>query len=112
MYVRGAHAPDRSWPHVYDRLLLFPRPNNNNNHNHTALAHALTTLLLQVRLTNAIADVIQDFGLVFFIPLDIQSEDSKKNVMQSADKACGYLFEDRLDETSASNVARDVAAAN
>ena len=66
---------------------------------------------LQVRLTNAIADVITDFGLVFFIPLDIQSDDSKKNVIQSADKACGYLFEDRLDETSASNVARDVAAA-
>ena len=52
----------------------------------------------QVRLTGAIADVVQDFGLVFFIPLNIMEDSSKRNVVKNADKACGYLFDDKLDE--------------
>lgn len=47
-----------------------------------------------VGLTEALAGVVEDFGLVSFAPLNITDPDSVEHVIKVADKAVGYLFHD------------------
>lgn len=44
------------------------------------------------KLNEAIVGVVEDYSLVSFVALDIQSKQSMLRVTQSIDKACGYLF--------------------
>jgi len=46
------------------------------------------------KLSLALADIIQDYGLVTFIPLNIQQAEDILKVLQSADRANGYLCDD------------------
>lgn len=45
-------------------------------------------------LSEAICDVIDDYSLVFFVPLNIQKAEDIKNIMQIVDKANGYCIDD------------------
>ncbi|XP_072277508.1 GPN-loop GTPase 2 [Pyxicephalus adspersus] len=44
------------------------------------------------RLHEKLAEVIEDYGLVSFMPLSIKDEQSLKRVMAAVDKACGFCF--------------------
>lgn len=44
------------------------------------------------KLSAALADVIEDFGLVSFQPLAIEDKESVERVLALADKATGYAF--------------------
>ena len=44
------------------------------------------------KLSAALADVIEDFGLVSFQPLAIEDKESVERVLALADKATGYVF--------------------
>ena len=44
------------------------------------------------KLSAAVADIIEDFGLVAFQPLAIEDKDSVERVLALADKATGYVF--------------------
>lgn len=44
------------------------------------------------KLSAALADVIEDFGLVSFQLLAIEDKDSVERVLATADKATGYVF--------------------
>ena len=44
------------------------------------------------KLSAALADVIEDFGLVSFQPLAIEEKESVERVLALADKATGYAF--------------------
>ena len=44
------------------------------------------------KLSAAVADIIEDFGLVAFQPLAIEEIDSVERVLALADKATGYVF--------------------
>ena len=47
-----------------------------------------------VGLTEAMAGLVEDFGLVSFAPLNITEPESVEHVIKVADKAAGYLFHD------------------
>ncbi|XP_068121583.1 GPN-loop GTPase 2 isoform X2 [Hyperolius riggenbachi] len=44
------------------------------------------------RLHEKLAEVIQDYGLVSFMPLSIKDERSLRNLLAAVDKACGFCF--------------------
>ena len=44
------------------------------------------------KLSAALADVIEDFGLVSFQPLSIEDKDSVEKVLVLVDKATGFVF--------------------
>lgn len=44
------------------------------------------------RLHEKLAEVIEDYGLVSFMPLSIKDEKSLKRVMAAVDKSCGFCF--------------------
>lgn len=44
------------------------------------------------RLHEKLAEVIEDYGLVSFMPLSIKDEQSLRRVMAAVDKACGFCF--------------------
>uniref|UniRef100_A0A3P9NTX9 GPN-loop GTPase 2 n=1 Tax=Poecilia reticulata TaxID=8081 RepID=A0A3P9NTX9_POERE len=45
-------------------------------------------------LNEKLAEVIQDYGLVSFVPLNVQDKDSMIQVLRAVDKANGYCFGD------------------
>ncbi|XP_066494888.1 GPN-loop GTPase 2 [Tiliqua scincoides] len=47
------------------------------------------------RLNKKLVEVIEDYSLVSFIPLNVQDKESMQRVMQAVDKANGYSFGDR-----------------
>lgn len=54
------------------------------------------------KLNKGLVDVIENYGLVSFLPLSIASEESIRNVRAAADKANGYVF--GAGETNHSNL--------
>ncbi|XP_042297020.1 GPN-loop GTPase 2 isoform X2 [Sceloporus undulatus] len=46
------------------------------------------------RLNEKLVEVIEDYSLVSFIPLNVQDKESMRRVMQAVDKANGYSFGD------------------
>uniref|UniRef100_K7GGG7 GPN-loop GTPase 2 n=1 Tax=Pelodiscus sinensis TaxID=13735 RepID=K7GGG7_PELSI len=46
------------------------------------------------RLNEKLVEVIEDYSLVSFVPLNVQDKDSMRRVMQAVDKANGYSFGD------------------
>uniref|UniRef100_A0A8C8R579 GPN-loop GTPase 2 n=1 Tax=Pelusios castaneus TaxID=367368 RepID=A0A8C8R579_9SAUR len=46
------------------------------------------------RLNEKLVEVIEDYSLVSFVPLNVQDKESMRRVMQAVDKANGYSFED------------------
>ncbi|CAH1125056.1 unnamed protein product [Ceutorhynchus assimilis] len=44
------------------------------------------------KLNKAIVGIIEDYSLVAFLPLDINSDSSILNVKSATDKACGYIY--------------------
>lgn len=46
------------------------------------------------RLNKKLVEVIEDYSLVSFVPLNVQDKDSMRRVMQAVDKANGYSFGD------------------
>ncbi|NWH47405.1 GPN2 GTPase, partial [Fregata magnificens] len=46
------------------------------------------------RLNEKLVEVIEDYSLVSFVPLNIQDKESMRQVMQAVDKANGYSFGD------------------
>ncbi|KAG7469145.1 hypothetical protein MATL_G00125770 [Megalops atlanticus] len=47
-----------------------------------------------LRLNEKLAEVIQDYSLVSFVPLNVQDKESMMHVMRAVDKANGYCFGD------------------
>ncbi|KAI1894934.1 hypothetical protein AGOR_G00120870 [Albula goreensis] len=47
-----------------------------------------------LRLNQKLAEVIQDYSLVSFVPLNVQDKESMQQVMRAVDKANGYCFGD------------------
>ncbi|NXW45544.1 GPN2 GTPase, partial [Nyctiprogne leucopyga] len=47
------------------------------------------------RLNEKLVEVIEDYSLVSFVPLNIQDKESMRQVMQAVDKANGYSFGDQ-----------------
>ncbi|NXN37893.1 GPN2 GTPase, partial [Rhinoptilus africanus] len=47
------------------------------------------------RLNEKLVEVIEDYGLVSFVPLNVQDKESMRQVMQAVDKANGYSFGDQ-----------------
>nr|XP_009491964.1 PREDICTED: GPN-loop GTPase 2 [Pelecanus crispus] len=47
------------------------------------------------RLNEKLVEVIEDYSLVSFIPLNVQDKESMRQVMQAVDKANGYSFGDQ-----------------
>ncbi|NXJ70930.1 GPN2 GTPase, partial [Rostratula benghalensis] len=47
------------------------------------------------RLNEKLVEVIEDYSLVSFVPLNVQDKESMRQVMQAVDKANGYSFGDR-----------------
>ncbi|NXM58475.1 GPN2 GTPase, partial [Illadopsis cleaveri] len=47
------------------------------------------------RLNEKLVEVIEDYSLVSFVPLNVQDKQSMKQVMQAVDKANGYSFGDQ-----------------
>ncbi|XP_012694176.1 GPN-loop GTPase 2 [Clupea harengus] len=47
-----------------------------------------------LRLNEKLAEVIQDYGLVSFVPLNVQDRESMVQVLRTVDKANGYCFGD------------------
>ncbi|KPP63684.1 hypothetical protein Z043_118036 [Scleropages formosus] len=47
-----------------------------------------------LRLNEKLAEVIQDYSLVSFLPLNVQDKNSMMQVMKAVDKANGYCFGD------------------
>ena len=44
------------------------------------------------KLTKAITELVQDYGLVHFLPLSVDSKEMMLNVKNNVDKANGYCF--------------------
>lgn len=44
------------------------------------------------RLTKALCQLIEDFNLVSFVPVNIRDKDTMKNLIKIIDRANGYLF--------------------
>ncbi|XP_042194808.1 GPN-loop GTPase 2 [Callorhinchus milii] len=44
------------------------------------------------QLNSKLVEVIEDYGLVSFLPLNVQDKESMKHVMRAVDKANGYCF--------------------
>ncbi|XP_025899180.1 GPN-loop GTPase 2 [Nothoprocta perdicaria] len=47
------------------------------------------------RLNEKLVEVIEDYSLVSFVPLNVQDKESMRRVMQAVDKANGYCFGDQ-----------------
>ncbi|NWI67444.1 GPN2 GTPase, partial [Todus mexicanus] len=47
------------------------------------------------RLNEKLVEVIEDYSLVSFVPLNVQDKESMRRVMQAVDKANGYSFGDQ-----------------
>ncbi|XP_010118900.1 PREDICTED: GPN-loop GTPase 2 [Chlamydotis macqueenii] len=47
------------------------------------------------RLNEKLVEVIEDYSLVSFVPLNVQDKESMRQVMQAGDKANGYSFGDQ-----------------
>ncbi|NXS13692.1 GPN2 GTPase, partial [Neodrepanis coruscans] len=47
------------------------------------------------RLNEKLVEVVEDYSLVSFIPLNVQDKESMRQVMQAVDKANGYSFGDQ-----------------
>ncbi|NWY52365.1 GPN2 GTPase, partial [Chionis minor] len=47
------------------------------------------------RLNEKLVEVIEDYSLVSFVPLNVQDKESMRQVMQAVDKANGYSFGDQ-----------------
>ncbi|XP_032058320.1 GPN-loop GTPase 2 [Aythya fuligula] len=47
------------------------------------------------RLNTKLVEVIEDYSLVSFVPLNVQDKESMRQVMQAVDKANGYSFGDQ-----------------
>ncbi|NXF31319.1 GPN2 GTPase, partial [Nyctibius bracteatus] len=47
------------------------------------------------RLNEKLVEVVEDYGLVSFVPLNVQDKESMRQVMQAVDKANGYSFGDQ-----------------
>lgn len=63
------------------------------------------------KLNEAIVDIVQDYSLVSFVPLNIQEKESVLRVLQVVDKANGYVFGD-LEERSMKNLMSVAAGAS
>lgn len=50
------------------------------------------------KLTKAITDLVQDYGLVSFVPLSVDSKEMMLNVKNAVDKANGYCFGSTAEE--------------
>ena len=50
------------------------------------------------KLTKAITGLVQDYGLVTFIPLNVDSKEMMLNVRNAIDKANGYCFGSTVEE--------------
>ena len=50
------------------------------------------------KLTKAITELVQDYGLVTFIPLNVDSKEMMLNVRNAVDKANGYCFGSTVEE--------------
>ncbi|XP_068616381.1 GPN-loop GTPase 2 [Brachionichthys hirsutus] len=46
------------------------------------------------RLNGKLAEVVQDYGLVSFVPLDVQDKESMTRVLRAVDRANGFCFGD------------------
>ncbi|NXH22483.1 GPN2 GTPase, partial [Bucco capensis] len=47
------------------------------------------------RLNQKLVELVEDYSLVSFVPLNVQDKESMKQVMQAVDKANGYAFGDQ-----------------
>ncbi|XP_048469084.1 GPN-loop GTPase 2 [Rhincodon typus] len=62
------------------------------------------------RLNKKLVEVIEDYSLVSFIPLNVQDKDTMKHVMKAVDKANGYCFGDSEQRTLEAMMSAAVGA--
>ncbi|XP_060703276.1 GPN-loop GTPase 2 [Hemiscyllium ocellatum] len=62
------------------------------------------------RLNKKLVEVIEDYGLVSFIPLNVQDKETMKHVMRAVDKANGYCFGDSEQRTLEAMMSAAVGA--
>ncbi|XP_078423368.1 GPN-loop GTPase 2 [Cetorhinus maximus] len=62
------------------------------------------------RLNKKLVEVIEDYSLVSFIPLNVQDKETMKHVMKAVDKANGYCFGDSEQRTLEAMMSAAVGA--
>ncbi|XP_069478975.1 GPN-loop GTPase 2 [Ambystoma mexicanum] len=62
------------------------------------------------RLNQKLVEVIEDYSLVSFVPLNVQDKDSMRNVIKAVDKANGYCFGDAEKRTLEAMMSAAVGA--
>ncbi|XP_043573403.1 GPN-loop GTPase 2 isoform X1 [Chiloscyllium plagiosum] len=62
------------------------------------------------RLNKKLVEVIEDYSLVSFIPLNVQDKETMKHVMRAVDKANGYCFGDSEQRTLEAMMSAAVGA--
>ena len=60
------------------------------------------------RLHKLMAEVVEDFGLISFLPLDISSAESVGRVLSKIDKSNGYIFTQHSTSKSPTTKAEDI----
>mmetsp|Transcript_23027 Transcript_23027/g.48033 ORF Transcript_23027/g.48033 Transcript_23027/m.48033 type:complete len:303 (-) Transcript_23027:28-936(-) len=83
------------WHQEQDRLYTNHERNNQNNNATNASEDGATPLpprkpRKDERLTDALCQLLEDYSMVSFIPLNIQDEDSIQHVLATADHAIQY----------------------
>ena len=64
------------------------------------------------RLHKVMAEVVEDFGLISFLPLDISSAESVGRVLARIDKSNGYIFTQNMKGPSSSNMTSAATVTN
>eukprot|EP00536_Pseudo-nitzschia_multiseries_P007424 jgi/Psemu1/240224/estExt_Genewise1.C_1750063 len=64
------------------------------------------------RLHKAMAEIVEEFGLISFLPLDISSAESVGRVVAKIDKCNGYIFTQQARGSNSSNSVRNSANNN
>lgn len=60
------------------------------------------------RLHKAMAEIVEEFGLISFLPLDISSAESVARVLAKIDKCNGYIFTQNLNRSASSKASKRV----
>lgn len=88
---------------VLDLSYLLPRLKSTSNPN-----HPLTKKF--AKLNAAIADLVEMYNLVSFVPLDIQNQEMIINAVKLADKANGFLYVQDKSSTTGKGAAESTTA--
>ncbi|ODV94703.1 hypothetical protein PACTADRAFT_76317 [Pachysolen tannophilus NRRL Y-2460] len=95
---------------VQDLSYLLPYLNNEENNYNSCLQSKLEFNKNYNKLTKAISELIEDFGLISFEVLSIEDKKSMINILSIIDKANGYVF--GTNELGGDNIWQSVLTEN